>query len=41
MARDYPTVMGILLIGAILTLVGNLIADVSYAIADPRIRISS
>ena len=40
MARDYPTVMGILLIGAILTLVGNLIADVSYAIADPRIRIS-
>lgn len=41
MARDYPTVMGILLIGAILTLVGNLIADVSYAVADPRIRISS
>jgi len=40
MARDYPTVMGILLIGAILTLVGNLIADVSYAVADPRIRIS-
>ena len=40
MARDYPTVMGILLIGAILTLVGNLIADLSYALADPRIRIS-
>ena len=40
MARDYPTVMGILLIGAILTLFGNLIADVSYALADPRIRIS-
>ncbi len=40
MARDYPVVMGILLIGAILTLAGNLIADVSYAIADPRIRIS-
>ncbi|HQM46872.1 MAG TPA: ABC transporter permease [Smithellaceae bacterium] len=40
MARDYPTVMGILLIGAVLTLVGNLIADVSYAVADPRIRIS-
>jgi peptide/nickel transport system permease protein len=40
MARDYPTVMGILLIGAILTLVGNLIADVCYAVADPRIRIS-
>lgn len=40
MARDYPTVMGILLIGAVLTLVGNLIADVSYAVADPRIRMT-
>lgn len=40
MARDYPTIMGILLIGAVLTLVGNLIADVSYAVADPRIRMS-
>ena len=40
MARDYPTVMGILLIGAVLTLAGNLIADVSYAAADPRIRFS-
>lgn len=40
MARDYPVVMGILLIGAALTLLGNLIADVSYAVADPRIRVS-
>ncbi|MDQ5984485.1 MAG: Dipeptide transport system permease protein DppB [Syntrophus sp. SKADARSKE-3] len=40
MSRDYPTVMGILFIGAILTLLGNLIADVSYALADPRIRVS-
>jgi peptide/nickel transport system permease protein len=40
MSRDYPTVMGILFIGAILTLFGNLIADVSYALADPRIRVS-
>jgi len=39
-ARDYPVVMGILVIGAVLTLVGNLLADVSYALADPRIRIS-
>ncbi len=38
MARDYPTIMGILVIGAVLTLLGNLIADVSYALADPRIR---
>jgi len=38
MARDYPTIMGILVIGAILTLFGNLIADVSYALVDPRVR---
>lgn len=39
MSRDYPVVMGILFIGAVLTLLGNLIADVSYAVADPRIRV--
>jgi len=38
MMRDYPLVMGVLVIGAVLTLVGNLLADVSYAIADPRLR---
>src|SRR6056300_1629153 len=36
--RDFPVVMGILTIGSILTLLGNLIADLSYAWADPRIR---
>jgi peptide/nickel transport system permease protein len=40
MARDYPTVMGILFIGAVLTLLGNLLADISYALVDPRIRVS-
>ena len=40
MARDYPVVMGILVIGAVLTLLGNLIADASYALADPRIKIA-
>jgi len=40
MGRDYPTIMGILFIGAVLTLLGNLIADVAYAVADPRIRVS-
>ena len=38
MMRDYPLIMGVLVIGAVLTLVGNLIADISYALADPRIR---
>jgi len=40
MSRDYPTVMGILFIGAVLTLLGNLLADISYALVDPRIRVS-
>ncbi len=38
MARDYPTIMGILTIGAVLTLLGNLMADITYAFIDPRIR---
>ncbi|MFQ5647074.1 MAG: ABC transporter permease [bacterium] len=40
MARDYPVIMGMLVIGAFLTLVGNLIADISYALVDPRINLS-
>jgi len=40
MSRDYPVIMGILNIGAILTLLGNFIADIAYSIADPRIRIA-
>ena len=36
--RTAPVVMGILTIGSALTLVGNLVADVAYAWADPRIR---
>jgi peptide/nickel transport system permease protein len=38
MMRDYTTIMGILTIGAFLTLLGNLLADVLYTIVDPRIR---
>ncbi|MBI5906105.1 MAG: ABC transporter permease, partial [Deltaproteobacteria bacterium] len=38
MSRDYPLIMGILTIAAFLTLLGNLLADVGYALADPRIR---
>ncbi len=39
LARDYPVIMGVLVIGAVLTLLGNLLADVSYALVDPRIRV--
>ncbi|TYO99584.1 peptide/nickel transport system permease protein [Geothermobacter ehrlichii] len=38
MMRDYPLIMGVLVLGAMLTLVGNLLADIGYALADPRIR---
>ena len=39
MARDYPVIMGVLVVGAILTLLGNLLADISYAAVDPRIKL--
>ena len=39
MARDYPVVMGIATLTAILTLLGNIIADILYTYADPRIKI--
>ena len=38
MARDYPLIMGNLVLGAVLTLAGNLLADFCYSMADPRIR---
>jgi peptide/nickel transport system permease protein len=37
--RDYPMVMGILMFSAVLVLLGNLLADLCYAVADPRIRL--
>lgn len=36
--RDFPVIMGILTIGSALTLLGNLLADLAYAWADPRVR---
>lgn len=36
--RDYPVIMGVLVLGAFLTLLGNLIADIAYLWVDPRIR---
>jgi len=36
--RDFPVIMGILTIGSALTLLGNMLADVAYAWADPRVR---
>jgi peptide/nickel transport system permease protein len=36
--RDYFLLMGILLIGSVLVVLANLVADVLYGLADPRIR---
>ncbi len=36
--RDYPTVLAFVMIGGILVVLGNLIADILYAVVDPRIK---
>jgi len=38
-ARDYPVVMGNLVVVAVLTLFANLFADIAYGFVDPRIRL--
>jgi peptide/nickel transport system permease protein len=37
-SRDYPVLLTINVLGALTVLVGNLLADIGYALADPRIR---
>jgi peptide/nickel transport system permease protein len=37
--RDYPVVMGILMFSAVMVLIGSLLADILYAVVDPRIRV--
>lgn len=39
--RDYPTIMGINLLAAVMVIIGNLLADVMYGVVDPRIRYES
>ena len=38
MMRDYNLIMASVVLGAVLTMLGNLAADIAYAYADPRIR---
>lgn len=38
--RDYPVLMGVALVTSVVVLLSNLIADIAYAVADPRIRYS-
>lgn len=37
-ALDYPVIMAMTLVTSIMVVIGNLIADISYVIVDPRIR---
>ena len=39
-SRNYPIVYTVVMFSAILTLVGNLVADILYALVDPRISFS-
>jgi len=39
LARDYPTVLGLTVATALLTLLASLLADLLYALVDPRVRI--
>ncbi|MGU3472515.1 ABC transporter permease [Paenibacillus sp. D51F] len=39
-SREYSVLMAITLLGAVFVVVGNLIADILYAIVDPRVQIS-
>jgi peptide/nickel transport system permease protein len=36
--QDYPTLLGIVVVVAVATVVGSLLADVLYAVLDPRVR---
>ena len=40
MMRDYNLIMASVVLGAVLTMLGNLAADIAYAYVDPRIRYS-
>ena len=38
LVRDYPMIMGIILVTAMVVLAANLFTDLTYAVIDPRIR---
>jgi peptide/nickel transport system permease protein len=40
LTRDYPVILGIIVVAALATVLGNLLADIMYAVADPRVRYS-
>jgi peptide/nickel transport system permease protein len=36
--QDYPVLLGITVVVAVATVVGSLLADIAYAVLDPRVR---
>ena len=39
-SRDYPLLLGMLLLGTVLTIIGAFLADIGYGFVDPRVRYS-
>jgi peptide/nickel transport system permease protein len=39
-SRDYPVLMAILMVGAFVVVLGNLIADILIALVDPRAKMT-
>ncbi len=38
-SRDYPVIMGVCLLSAVVVLLGNLVTDIVYALVDPTIQL--
>lgn len=38
MERDYPVVMGLFAINAMMLMIGNILSDVCVAVVDPRVK---
>ncbi len=39
--RDYPVILGLLIFTGLLTIVGNLLADLTYSVVDPRVKLEA
>ena len=38
-SRDYPVIMGVCLLSAVVVLVANLLTDIAYALVDPTVKL--
>jgi peptide/nickel transport system permease protein len=41
LGKDYPTLLGIVMVIGVATVIGSLLADIAYAVLDPRVRYTS